>query len=134
MRAYYASPLASHVISPEAAVIAAMRAVTRLPGWLRPVLHVNEVREREHCVWSPVVHGHFLLRQMGGNWPWEEAMKWCLWNLEHKGFDTLILSDTIPRKPGYGKNGMDEEEGKACRLGFPIMTHTQIEIMTGGPP
>ena len=133
MRAYYASPLFSHSISPEVAVIAAMRAITRLPGWLLPILHMNEARSREHCVWSPLIQGQIILRQRGGNWPWEEAMEWCLWNLEHR-FDTLILSNTIQRKPGYGKNGMDIEEELARRLGYPVLRHTEVQMMTFGPP
>ena len=132
-KCYYASPFASHIISPEAAVIAAMRAVTRLPGWLKPVLHVNEVSRAINCVWSPVIHGHFILRDKGGNWPWEEAMEWCLDCLENKGFDTLILSDTIPRKPGYGENGMDAEDELARCLGYPVLRHTEVEIRTGPP-
>jgi len=133
MRAYYASPYASHLISKDAAVRDAMRALTRLPGWLKPVLHVNEVRAREHCVWSPLIQGQIMLRQHGPIVCNERAMlKWCLWNLEHR-FDTLILSNTIPRKPGWGRNGMDAEQALACDLGHRIMLETEVWEMLGGP-
>ena len=126
MRCYYASPFASHVIGPEAAVWAAVRALTRLPGWLKPVLHVSEVREREHCCWSPLIQGEFLLRQYGPVvFSEAAALAWCLRCLEHQGFDTLILS-SIPRAKGYGWNGVDTEKRLAKKLGYRIISEPEV--------
>ncbi len=138
MKCYFASPSSSHIISKEAAVRDAMRALTRFPGWLRPVLHVNEIRDRDNVVWSPLIQGQFILRDRGPVvFNETAALAWCLWNLEHMPFDTLVLSNTIPRAKGCGSNGMDAEEALARKLGYRIMRETdlpQLAPTSDSPP
>ena len=127
MRAYFASPYSSHIISKEAAVRDAMRALTRFPGWLRPVLHVNEIRDRDNVIWSPLIQGQFILRDRGPTvFNETAALEWCLWNLEFMPFTTLVLSNTIPRAKGFGKNGMDAEETLARKLGYRVLLETDV--------
>lgn len=130
MRCYFASPYSSHVVSRHAAVQAAMGAVLRLP--LHVCLHVDEVAQcASPCVWSPLLHGQWLLWHRGGNFNEKDALEWCLWCLEHKGFDTLIISDTIPRAKGYGSNGVDAERALAEKLGLYVLYETDVEQWAG---
>ena len=129
MRAYFASPFASHITNRDDAVWAATRSLVRLRGILRPVLHVNEVAGRDNVIWSPLIQGQFILWDRGGQWSERLALAWCLHCLEFKGFDTLAISNTIPRATGYGTNGMDAERRLAKKLGFNIISET--DILTG---
>ena len=121
MRCYLAGPYASHITSKDDAVWAATRSLVSLRGFLRPVLHVDEVITRDNCIWSPLIQGHFILYDKQGQWDEKLALNWCLYCLEFKGFDTLVIS-TTPRKPGYGRNGVDAERQLAERLGYRIMS------------
>jgi len=126
VRAYFSSPYASHATSKDDAVWAAIRSLSAMRGFLWPVLSVREVHGRKNCVWSPLIQGQFILWDYGGRWAESDALDWCLWHLQYQPFDTLILSDTIPRKPGYGRNGMDAEEKLARKLGYRIMLETEV--------
>ena len=121
MRCYLAGPYASHITGKDDAVWAATRSLVALRGFLRPVLHVDEVIMRDKCIWSPLIHGHFILYDKQEQWDEALALNWCLYCLEFKGFDTLVIS-TTPRKPGYGRNGVDAERQLAERLGYRIMS------------
>lgn len=127
MRAYFASPYASYNGTKDQAVVAAMRAISAFAGPFHVAVHVNEVAKATgNVIWSPLLHGQFLLWQSGHNFSEEAALKWCLFCLEYRGFDTLVLSNTIPRKQGYGENGMDAERELAKRLGYDIMRETDV--------
>ncbi len=125
MKAFLSGPFASHLISKEAAICDALRSLSRLRH-LRPVIHVDEVAKCDRCIWSPLIQGQVIFWNTDGRWSEETALKWCLWNLEHAGFDTLIIS-TSPRKPGYGANGVDCEQALACKLGYCIMLEADAE-------
>ena len=131
MKAFLSSPYASHLISKEAAIRDALRSLSRLP--LRPVIHVDEIiRCDVNCIWSPLIQGQVILWNNSGEWAEETALKWCLFNLAHAGFDTLIIS-TSPRKPGYGANGVDQEQALACKLGLKIMSEADAEKVYPNP-
>ncbi len=125
MKGYLAGPFASHLISKDAAICDALRTLSRLRH-LHPVIHVNEVAASERCIWSPLIHGQVIFWNTGGRWSEETALEWCLWNLEHAGFDTLIIS-TSPRRPGCTDTGVDREQALACKLGYRIMSEADAE-------
>jgi hypothetical protein len=128
LKCYLASPFASYIGSREDAVWAAARSLLRLKGYLRPVLHVDEVAQSDRpCIWSPLLQGDFIKWNRGGRWSERLALRWCLNCLEYKGFNTLVLANTIPRTPGYGANGMDDEETLARQLGYRVMTEVEAE-------
>ena len=124
MKAFLSSPYASHLISKEAAIRDALGALNALRH-LHPVIHVDEVAAID-CVWSPLIQGQVILWNTGGRWSEKLALEWCLRNLEHAGFDTLIVA-TSPRKPG--RNGMDAEADLARRIGHRIMSQAEAESM-----
>ncbi len=126
MRAYFASPYASHITNRDDAVWAATRSLVRLRGIMRPVLHVDEVAGRDNVIWSPLIQGQFILWERGGRWDERLALAWCLHCLQFKFFDTLVISDTIPRAKGYGANGVDREHSLAEKLGLNIISETDI--------
>ncbi len=125
MKCFLSSPYASHLIGKQAAIHDALRSLARLRH-LNPVIHVAAVKECAYCVWSPLVQGDVILWNTDGRWSWEAAMNFCLWNLEHAGFDCWIKSSS-PRKPGYGTNGVDQEQALACKLGYKIMSESEAE-------
>ena len=125
MKAFLSSPYASNLISKEVAVWDALGALSVLRH-LRPVIHIDEVRASDRCVWSPLIQGQVILWNTGRRWSSETALAWCLRNLEFAGFDTLIVA-TSPRKPGYGRNGMDVEADLARKLDYRIMPQEQAE-------
>ncbi len=125
MKCFLSSPFASHLIGKQAAIHDALRSLARLRH-LNPVIHVVEVAKCDHCIWSPLIQGQVILWNTDNRWSWEAAMNWCLWNLEHAGFDTLIISSS-PRKPDYGTNGVDQEQALACKLGYEIMSEADAE-------
>ena len=125
LKCFLSSPYASNLISKEVAVWDALGALSVLRH-LRPVIHVDEVAASDRCVWSPLIQGQVILWNTGRRWPWKVAMEWCLWCLEHGGFTDLIVA-TSPRKPGYGRNGMDVEADLARKLGYRIMPQSEAE-------
>ncbi len=125
MKAYLAGPYASHLISKEAAICDALRSLARLRH-LRPVIHVDEVAASDRCIWSPLIQGQVIFWNTDQRWSEETALKWCLHCLEFAGFDTWIKS-TSPRRPGYGANGVDQEQALACKLGYRIMSEADAE-------
>ena len=125
MKAFLSSPYASYIGSEDEAVLAAMRSLVNLQGYLHTVIHVNEVRETDNCVWSPLVEGQIRLHDRSGVWPWDEAMIWCEFCLEQCGFDTVIIA-TIPRIKNYGPNGQDREITFAKKLGYRIMHEHEV--------
>ncbi len=125
MKCFLSGPYASHLIGQQAAIHDAMRSLSRLRH-LNPVIPVDAVAPSEHCVWSPLIQGDVILWNTDGRWSEETALAWCLWNLEHAGFDTLIISSS-PRKPDYGTNGVDQEQALACKLGYEIMSEADAE-------
>lgn len=126
MRAYLASPYASYLGSKDDAVWAAARSLLSIKGWLKPVLHLDEVAATDNCIWSPLIQGHFILWDRRGEWSESEALDWCLSVLETK-FDTLVIANTIPRKDS-APNGMDREEKLARELSYPVFLETQFPI------
>ncbi len=127
MKAFLSSPFASHLISKEAAICDALRSLSRLRH-LRPVIHVDEVEKCDRCIWSPLIQGQVILWDNFGQWSEDAALRWCLWHLEHAGFDTQIIS-TSPRRPGYGASGVDREQALACKLGYRIMSEADAEML-----
>ncbi len=127
MKCFLSGPYASHLISKEAAICDALRSLARLRH-LHPVIHVDEVAASDHCIWSPLIQGQVIFWNTDCRWSEETALKWCLWNLEHAGFDTWIKS-TSPRKPDYGANGVDAEQARACKLGYLIMSEADAEML-----
>ncbi len=126
MKAFLSGPYASHLISKEAAVCDALRTLARLRH-LRPVIHIDEVALSDRCIWSPLIQGQVILWNNSGEWSEDTALRWCLWNLEHAGFDTWIKS-TSPRRPGCTDTGVDREQALACELGLKIMSEADAEV------
>ncbi len=127
LRCFFSSPFASYAGSKEDAVWAAARSLVRLKGYLRPVLHVDEVTKSDvNCVWSPLLHGQFILWDRGGMWDERHALAWCLHCLEFKGFNCLSSSDTNPRAKGHGWNGMDAENALARKLGHRVVRESDV--------
>ncbi len=126
MKAFLSSPYASHLIDKQAAICDALRSLSRLRH-LRPVIHVDEITRCDvNCVWSPLIQGQVILWNNSGRWAEKTALQWCMWNLEHAGFDTLIIS-TSPRRPGCTDTGVDREHALACKLGYVIMSEADAE-------
>ena len=125
MKCFLSSPYASHLISKQAAICDALRSLARLRH-LHPVIHVDQVAAGSGCIWSPLIQGEVILWNTRGRWSEKTALEWCLWNLEHAGFDTLIIA-TSPRRPGRTDTGVDREQAMACKLGLKIMSEAEAE-------
>lgn len=132
IRAYLASPYRSHVCyktdGPTAPLTAAMLALLRLRHKLRPVFCVYDVRRSQvPCVWSPLIEGD-IRRAEGYIQNEDDALRWCFYHLKSSGFTHVIncSDDTIPRAPGYGKNGCDREVALAESIGMPVMRETEF--------
>jgi hypothetical protein len=105
-----------------------MRALLRLSHKLRPIMCVDDVKGCDvPCVWSPLIEGD-IMRATGELESEGEALDWCLYVLEARGFSHLIVcsDDTIPRAPGYGRNGCDAEVSRALGLGMVVLRETEF--------
>ena len=130
VRAFLSSPFRSHVMwelkGPQPAFRDTMCSM--IATGLDIVLSVSEVRSHpRNCIWSPLIEGE-ILRADEFLEDEIDALKWCLWNLEHAGFTHLICAsdDTIPRRPDYGRNGCDAEVKRAHEFGLVVMRETEF--------
>ncbi len=131
MKCFLSGPFASHLISKQAAIHDALRSLARLRH-LNPVIHVDEVTECDHCVWSPLIQGDVIYWNTDCRWSETTALEWCLWHLEFSGFDTWIKSSS-PRRPGATATGVDFEQALACKLGYKIMSEADAEGVYPNP-